>query len=233
MANNNTGLIIALILMGAIVVFGLIGGLGYYFFIREDETPPASDDTAGTPPADDDEDTAGTPPADDDEDTAGTPPTEDDEDTAGTPPTGTPPPPSGVLFPPIFGIKNEKHDRCIDSDGGKENGDIYGWQCDVKNNAKQRWIYDPASKHIRNANSNKCMDLNNSNTGDGTRVAVWTCDPNNQNQKWTYNPQTKKITHEKAKTCLDLGNGNNGQKVVGWNCSAGSPGHQEWTIIGV
>ena len=136
---------------------------------------------------------------------------------------------SGTPFPSKFIIKNNHHGTCLDSDNRGNNSNLYGWGCD-KNNRKQQWTYDTNTQQIRNVESGMCVDISGGSTANGTRLSMYNCDPNNTHMKWVYNQNTRKFTSVKSGTCMDLGNGRNGQPVVGFNCSQGTPGHQEWSI---
>ncbi|WP_214105623.1 endo-1,4-beta-xylanase [Acrocarpospora catenulata] len=90
------------------------------------------------------------------------------------------------------------------------------------------------SGQIRGVASNRCVDVPNSSTTDGTRVQLWDCHTNS-NQQWTYtSAQELRVYGNK---CLDAGGSGNGAAVQIYSCWGGN--NQKWrinsdgTIVGV
>ncbi|MFD2348259.1 ricin-type beta-trefoil lectin domain protein [Nonomuraea ferruginea] len=76
---------------------------------------------------------------------------------------------------------------------------------------------------------NKCLDVNNNGTADGTSVIIWDCNGQN-NQKWRFNTDGS-ITALGANKCLDVpGNATaNGVYLQIWTCSGAA--NQRWTRL--
>jgi type 1 glutamine amidotransferase len=72
--------------------------------------------------------------------------------------------------------------------------------------------------------ANKCLDISNAGTADGTKIQLWTCNASAA-QQWTRNGQTWRALGK----CLDVsGSGTaNGTKVQLWTCNGS--GAQNWT----
>ncbi|RKT67942.1 PKD domain-containing protein [Saccharothrix variisporea] len=81
------------------------------------------------------------------------------------------------------------------------------------------------AKQIVGAQSNKCVDVNNGATADGTKVQLWTCGSGN-NQKWTQVGST----FQSLSKCLDVNEGSqaDGALVQLWTCN-GTPA-QNWSV---
>ncbi|HEY4172337.1 MAG TPA: ricin-type beta-trefoil lectin domain protein, partial [Rhodopila sp.] len=75
--------------------------------------------------------------------------------------------------------------------------------------------------------SNRCLDINNSATTNGTQAQLWDCN-GQTNQKWTYTA-TKQLTIYGNK-CLDAYNNGttNGTAVTIWDCNGQS--NQKWNV---
>ena len=76
--------------------------------------------------------------------------------------------------------------------------------------------------------SNRCIDINNSTTTNGTQAQLWDCN-GNTNQRWTYNASSKQLSVYGNK-CLDaFGAGTtNGTATVIWDCNGGT--NQQWNL---
>lgn len=74
----------------------------------------------------------------------------------------------------------------------------------------------------------KCVDVNGSNSANGTAVQIWTCN-STAAQSWTIGSDG---TLRALGKCLDVsGNGTaNGTKIIIWTCSGG--GNQVWRVSG-
>jgi beta-glucanase (GH16 family) len=74
-------------------------------------------------------------------------------------------------------------------------------------------------------NGGKCVDVNASNTADGTKIQLWTCNGTNA-QKWTWNSGDS--TFRALGKCMDITSGGtaNGTKVQLWTCNG--TGAQVW-----
>lgn len=71
---------------------------------------------------------------------------------------------------------------------------------------------------------NKCVDVSNGGTADGTKIQLWTC-VGNSAQQWTRNGQTWRALGK----CLDVSGGGtaNGTKVQLWTCNGTAA--QNWS----
>jgi endo-1,4-beta-xylanase len=75
--------------------------------------------------------------------------------------------------------------------------------------------------------SNRCADVPNSSTTNGTQVQLWDCH-GNSNQRWTYT-SSRQLTVLGSK-CLDANGGgsSNGTTVIIWDCNGQA--NQQWNV---
>ena len=80
---------------------------------------------------------------------------------------------------------------------------------------------------IRGVGSNRCLDVPNSSTTDGTQTDIYDCN-GGSNQSWTYNASKELVVY--GNKCLDVANQSRsaGAIVEIWTCNGG--GNQQWTI---
>lgn len=80
---------------------------------------------------------------------------------------------------------------------------------------------------LRGVGSNRCLDVPNSATTDGTQVDIWDCNGGG-NQSWTYNSAHELVVS--GNKCLDVANqaSSAGAAVQIWTCNGG--GNEQWTI---
>ncbi|NGM13179.1 glycoside hydrolase family 27 protein [Verrucosispora sioxanthis] len=82
----------------------------------------------------------------------------------------------------------------------------------------------PSTFRLRSESAGRCLDLDNSNTANGTGTLIWDCH-GNPNQQITQNGQTLRILGK----CLDVPtNATNGTRVQVWDCNGGT--NQQWTL---
>jgi alpha-galactosidase len=84
----------------------------------------------------------------------------------------------------------------------------------------------PSSFRLRSEAAGRCLDLDNSNTANGTGTLIWDChgDPN---QRISQDGQSLRILGK----CLDVPtNAANGTRVQVWDCNGGT--NQQWTFNG-
>jgi len=76
--------------------------------------------------------------------------------------------------------------------------------------------------------SNRCLDINNSATANGTQAQLWDCN-GQTNQQWTYTG-SKQLSIYGGSKCLDAYNQGttNGTSVVIWDCNGQT--NQQWTL---
>ena len=81
---------------------------------------------------------------------------------------------------------------------------------------------------LRAANANRCLDVPNSTSTNGTALNIWDCN-GGANQRWTYNASTGTVVAFGNK-CLDVPNHSTtpGARVQIWDCNGG--GNQQWTL---
>ncbi|MBQ1074907.1 ricin-type beta-trefoil lectin domain protein [Micromonospora sp. C31] len=84
----------------------------------------------------------------------------------------------------------------------------------------------PTTFRLRSESAGRCLDLDNSNTANGTGTLVWDCH-GNPNQQISQNGRTLRVLGK----CLDVPtNATNGTRVQIWDCHGGS--NQQWTLNG-
>jgi chitosanase len=75
----------------------------------------------------------------------------------------------------------------------------------------------------------RCLDANGSQTGNGTKIIIWSCH-SGTNQQWTHNADNS-IRGVASGRCIDINGSatNNGNSAVLWDCKNGGNGSQTWT----
>lgn len=93
----------------------------------------------------------------------------------------------------------------------------------VEGNKQQQFTYDSTSKEImyNTGTGNKCIDLNMSDTKNGSKIQLWDCSgaPYKLNQQWNFG--TNNITSQvNANKCIDLPMDSqvNGTPLQIWDC---------------
>jgi hypothetical protein len=81
--------------------------------------------------------------------------------------------------------------------------------------------------HITSAASNRCLDVPNQSTTDGTQLQIYDC-WTGANQGWTYNNGEISVYSGGSKKCLDASGGGtaNGTAAIIWTCHGGA--NQKW-----
>lgn len=76
-------------------------------------------------------------------------------------------------------------------------------------------------------NINKCIDIEQNKTDNGTKIQMYDCNPGDA-QLFTYIPSTQQLKSANGK-CLDVdgGNVNNGTKIQLWECDDNNQ-NQKW-----
>jgi hypothetical protein len=82
---------------------------------------------------------------------------------------------------------------------------------------------------IRGVGSNRCLEVPNSSTTDGTQTAIRDCN-GGASQSWTYNSARQLVVY--GNKCLDVANQSTsaGAVVQIWTCNGG--GNQQWNVNG-
>jgi Ricin-type beta-trefoil lectin domain/Glycosyl hydrolases family 43 len=80
---------------------------------------------------------------------------------------------------------------------------------------------------IRGVGSNRCLEVPNSASTDGTQTAIWDCN-GGANQSWTYNSAHQLVVY--GNKCLDVADQSTsaGAVVEIWTCNGG--GNQQWNL---
>ncbi|ESK95929.1 macrofage activating glycoprotein [Moniliophthora roreri MCA 2997] len=92
----------------------------------------------------------------------------------------------------------------------------------------QRWLFNDGSVKVF---GNKCLDVTNGSTADGTKLQIWTCSNNrNPNQQFYYTGDLHLAWTNHGK-CLDLTNGStdDGNRPQLWSCDGGNT-NQFWNV---
>jgi len=127
-----------------------------------------------------------------------------------------------------------KGNLCIDDGGGVAPGQtkMHLWTCDSRN-LNQHFVYDSATRQIRNPNKNLCVDDGGGINNGQSKFHLWTCDPNNKNQQFDYNPYTKMFSNPNKRggqMCIDDAGAYQpgAAKMHLWQCDAANP-NQKFT----
>jgi endo-1,4-beta-xylanase len=86
----------------------------------------------------------------------------------------------------------------------------------------------PGTTPVRAVTANKCLDVPNSTTTNGTRVQIWDCHTGS-NQQWAYSSaQELSVYTGSSRRCLDASGAGtaNGTQVIIWTCHGGA--NQKW-----
>lgn len=92
--------------------------------------------------------------------------------------------------------------------------------------AEQKWTFGDGT--IK-AFGNKCLDVTDGSTADGTKLQVWTCSSGNTNQRFTYSFWDMTLKWTNTNMCLDLTDGStaDGNRPQIWTCGSENP-NQVW-----
>ncbi|MFG1920069.1 RICIN domain-containing protein [Micromonospora sp. NPDC048898] len=87
---------------------------------------------------------------------------------------------------------------------------------------------NPTNVQLVGVQSNRCVEIGNSSTTNGTQAQIWDCISNATNQRWTHTASRQLMVY--GTKCLDAsGQGTvNGTRVVIWDCNGGA--NQQWNI---
>eukprot|EP01121_Diplochlamys_sp_Union-15-3_P018262 TRINITY_DN661_c0_g1_i1.p1 TRINITY_DN661_c0_g1~~TRINITY_DN661_c0_g1_i1.p1 ORF type:complete len:885 (-),score=214.53 TRINITY_DN661_c0_g1_i1:67-2721(-) len=107
------------------------------------------------------------------------------------------------------------------------------WTCDTPE--RQQWVIHPDDLTIRLKSDDKCVDISNYGTSDGSNVWLFSChtqdkDPAHQNQEWRYDATKKTFVSTLSGKCLDVNayGTSPGTNVQIWDCTGNA--NQEWYI---
>ncbi|KAJ7628943.1 hypothetical protein FB45DRAFT_919611 [Roridomyces roridus] len=146
--------------------------------------------------------------------------------TTGTPtststtPTSTPPTATPTATTYIHPTANAA--KCIAAASNADGAVVEIEDCATT--TSQQWTVSGATLQIF---GNKCLDVTNGATADGTKMQIWTCTSGNTNQMWTLSGNT--IQWKGKSSCLDLTGGTqtDGNPIQIWTCTGGP--NQAWT----
>jgi endo-1,4-beta-xylanase len=135
----------------------------------------------------------------------------------------------------VWGIRDSDSWRTgenpllFDNNGNKKAA--YNTVLDALNSADPDPDPDPdppaGSGELRSVGANRCVDVPNAGTGNGTQVQLWDCH-GQSNQQWTY-AASKQLTVYGSKCLGASGRGTtNGTAVVIWDCDGDS--NQQWNL---
>jgi endo-1,4-beta-xylanase len=135
----------------------------------------------------------------------------------------------------VWGIRDSDSWRqgenplLFDNNGNKKAA--YNSVLDVLNSADPDPDPDPdppaGSGELRSIGANRCVDVPNATTSNGTQVQLWDCH-GQSNQQWTYTA-SKQLTVYGSKCLGASGRGTtNGTAVVIWDCDGDS--NQQWNL---
>lgn len=125
-------------------------------------------------------------------------------------------PPTGTVF---ISVNNGTY--CLDADvsaGAVHNGTrIQLYACNLQFN--QEWFWT-GSYFQNEANSNLCLDADNTHSGQGGKVQLWACNTTTSgaNQRWSWNANNTIQNHWNGQ-CLTYHSGIfNGSTILTYNC---------------
>ncbi|WP_051367468.1 ricin-type beta-trefoil lectin domain protein [Hamadaea tsunoensis] len=82
---------------------------------------------------------------------------------------------------------------------------------------------------LRGVASNRCLDVPNSSTTDGTQVVIWDCN-GGSNQSWTLNATKELVVY--GNKCLEVANQSTSAGAAAQIASCTGAGNQQWNING-
>ncbi|MCB0977871.1 MAG: ricin-type beta-trefoil lectin domain protein [Acidimicrobiales bacterium] len=85
------------------------------------------------------------------------------------------------------------------------------------------------SQQIYSGSLDRCVDINNGSTGNGTRAESYPC-TGATNQQFQFGPDGQILSALKLTKCLDNTSGTAGSSVLLWDCHGGA--NQQWTVVG-
>ncbi|KAH9481838.1 hypothetical protein JR316_0006368 [Psilocybe cubensis] len=92
----------------------------------------------------------------------------------------------------------------------------------------QQWTFSGGTVRVFD---NKCLDVTNGTTVDGTKMQIWTCTSNNANQQFVYTTWDNSLAWANKGKCIDLPGGStaDGTRIQLWSCSYGNI-NQNWKV---
>lgn len=125
--------------------------------------------------------------------------------------------------------------KCIDNTGGKFDNDnnIQLYDCKPEWRSPY-WVFEDAKLH-QGYHNQKCIDVKNHGTENGTNIRLWTCMEHDE-QRWIYDGLTQQLrSYLDINKCLDdafNGRTTNGNNIQLWDCKPSNQGGmgQQWTI---
>ncbi|KAJ7488170.1 ricin B lectin domain-containing protein, partial [Mycena latifolia] len=114
--------------------------------------------------------------------------------------------------------------KCLSAVSNTDGAAVKIQDCDSLGATSQSWSFSGSNLQIF---GDKCLDVTNGATTDGTKMQIWTCAAGNTNQMWTVSENT--IQWNGHSLCLDLTDGSvtDGNLVQIWDCTDGP--NQQWT----
>ncbi|WP_026930766.1 RICIN domain-containing protein [Glycomyces tenuis] len=133
--------------------------------------------------------------------------------------------------PDITGIPDGERGNTVQNNTVFSAGDIPAGAAEIMANAGPTdGGPTPGSGELRGVGSNRCLDVPNQSTENGTQLHIWDCH-GGANQQWTHTASGELTVYSGgSRKCLDAeGAGTaNGTAVIIWNCHGGT--NQRWEL---
>ncbi|KAH0585642.1 hypothetical protein H2248_008862 [Termitomyces sp. 'cryptogamus'] len=106
--------------------------------------------------------------------------------------------------------------KCLTAASNTDGASVTIEACTYSDN--QKWTFDGGSVKIF---GNKCLDIMNGNSADGTFLQIWTCTPNNGNQQFAYTRDNRLAWNNNKGKCVDLPGGHraSGTRITIYGCT--------------
>jgi len=124
--------------------------------------------------------------------------------------------------------------NCLTASSNADGASVVIQECGNATDANS-WLVPNGESNVGTLQifGDKCLDVTNGNTADGTLLQIWTCAEGNTNQMWIP-VSDQSITWSGEDKCVDLTNGvlTDGNQVQIWDCSTGND-NQKWNAVGI
>ncbi|KAJ7028597.1 ricin B lectin domain-containing protein [Mycena alexandri] len=124
---------------------------------------------------------------------------------------------------PVYIRPTASSGKCLTAASNTNGAAVEIEDCVAAGSTSQKWTNTGTTLQIF---GNKCLDVTNGATADGTKLQIWTCATGNTNQEWmTFGSSIQ----WSPSSCLDLTNGvqTDGNLAQIWTCTDGP--NQQWT----
>ncbi|KIJ55622.1 carbohydrate-binding module family 13 protein [Sphaerobolus stellatus SS14] len=115
--------------------------------------------------------------------------------------------------------------KCVTATSNTDGATVTLQAC--TDSANQQWTFTGGAVQVF---GNKCLDVTDGSTADGTKLQIWTCGTNNPNQQFYYTGDNRLAWTNHGK-CTDLTSGllTAGNPIQVWACGGGNP-NQVWNV---